>query len=139
MGQVDLKDYSYTRSDEELVERRESAKKAKYKLLTKILKEYKNDEVAPAYSEMDLDGNGIQEIIIRTFTDQATEGGRYICQIYAYNDAKLRNGMLSRLVPMEQRKLPLRYSRMCREFVWMRISNIPETGRDKRESCKSIL
>lgn len=70
MGQVDLKDYSYTRSDEELVERRESAKKAKYKLLTKILKEYKNDEVAPAYSEMDLDGNGIQEIIIRTFTDQ---------------------------------------------------------------------
>lgn len=43
MGQVDLKDYSYTRSDEELVERRESAKKAKYKLLTKILKEYKND------------------------------------------------------------------------------------------------
>ena len=71
MGQVDLKDYSYTRSDEELVERRESAKKAKYKLLTKILKEYKNDEVAPAYSEMDLDGNGIQEIIIRTFTDQA--------------------------------------------------------------------
>ena len=85
---VDLKDYSYTRSDEELVERRESAKKAKYKLLTKILKEYKNDEVAPAYSEMDLDGNGIQEIIIRTFTDQATEGGRYIYQIYAYNDAK---------------------------------------------------
>ena len=80
MGQVDLKDYSYTRSDEELVERRESAKKAKYKLLTKILKEYKNDEVAPAYSEMDLDGNGIQEIIIRTFTDQATEGGRYIYQ-----------------------------------------------------------
>ena len=139
MGQVDLKDYSYTRSDEELVERRESAKKAKYKLLTKILKEYKNDEVAPAYSEMDLDGNGIQEIIIRTFTDQATEGGRYICQIYAYNDAKLRNGMLSRLVSMEQRKLPLRYSRMCREFVRMRISNIPETGRDKRESCKSIL
>lgn len=89
MGQVDLKDYSYTRSDEELVERRESAKKAKYKLLTKILKEYKNDEVAPAYSEMDLDGNGIQEIIIRTFTDQATEGGRYIYQIYAYNDAKM--------------------------------------------------
>ena len=44
MGQVDLKDYSYTRSDEELVERRERAKKAKYKLLTKILKEYKNDE-----------------------------------------------------------------------------------------------
>lgn len=85
---VDLKDYSYTRSDEELVERRESAKKAKYKLLTKILKEYKNDEVAPAYSEMDLDGNGIQEIIIRTFTDQATEGGKYIYQIYAYNDAK---------------------------------------------------
>ena len=105
MGQVDLKDYSYTRSDEELVERRESAKKAKYKLLTKILKEYKNDEVAPAYSEMDLDGNGIQEIIIRTFTDRATEGGRYIYQIYAYNDAKLRNGMLSRLLPMEQRKV----------------------------------
>ena len=121
MGQVDLKDYSYTRSDEELVERRESAKKAKYKLLTKILKEYKNDEVAPAYSEMDLDGNGIQEIIIRTFTDKATEGGKYIYQIYAYNDAKLRNGMLSRLVPMGQRKLPLRYSRMCREFVRMRI------------------
>ena len=24
-------------------------------------------------------------------------------------------------------------------FVRMRISNIPETGRDKRESCKSIL
>ena len=139
MGQVDLKDYSYTRSDEELVERRESAKKAKYKLLTKILKESKNDEVAPAYSEMDLDGNGIQEIIIRTFTDQATEGGRYIYQIYAYNDAKLRNGMLSRLVPMEQRKLPRRYSGMCREFVRMRISNIPETGRDKKESCKSIL
>ena len=51
----------------------------------------------------------------------------------------LRNGMLSRLVSMEQRKLPLRYSRMCREFVRMRISNLPETGRDKRESCKSIL
>ena len=85
---VDLKDYSYTRSDEELVERRKNAKKAKYKLLNETLKKYKDAEVTPAYSEMDLDGNGISEIIIRTFTDQATEGGRYIYQIYSYNGAK---------------------------------------------------
>ena len=85
---VDLKDYSYTRSDEELVESKRNAKKAKYKLLNETLKKYKDAEVTPAYSEMDLDGNGISEIIIRTFTDQATEGGRYIYQIYSYNDAK---------------------------------------------------
>ncbi len=85
---VDLKDYSYTRSDEELVERRKNAKKAKYKLLNETLKKYKDAEVTPAYSEMDLDGNSISEIIIRTFTDQATEGGRYIYQIYSYNGAK---------------------------------------------------
>lgn len=85
---VDLKDYSYTRSDEELIERKKNAKKAKYKLLNETLKKYKDAEVTPAYSEMDLDGNGISEIIIRTFTDQATEGGRYIYQIYSYNGAK---------------------------------------------------
>ena len=38
-----------------------------------------------------------------------------------WSNLNTENGMLSRLVPMGQRKLPLRYSRMCREFVRMRI------------------
>lgn len=83
---VNLKDYSYTRSDADFIEKKEKAENAKYKLLKEVWKKHKGEETAPAYCEFDLSGDKISEIIIRTYTDQATEGGRYMYQIYHYDD-----------------------------------------------------
>ena len=77
------------------------------------------------YDSYTIEGNTLicQYSKVESFFDEQSETGEHRYQLTS-------NGNL-----IADQEVWFRYNM----FVRMRISNIPETGRDKRESCKSIL
>lgn len=82
---VNLEDYTYAVATSEGSQNAEEIELAKRQLLSRTFDLHQKDESAPAYAAIDLSRDGINEIIIRTFTSQATEGGRYIYEVYHYD------------------------------------------------------
>lgn len=70
----------------EMNEKRNEAEDARETFLNKAAREYifSGQERTPAYSLADLDLDGTREVIIRYYTPEGTEGGRYLYDIYQY-------------------------------------------------------
>ena len=60
---------------------------ARISLFRNISESYQDETRPPAYAEIELTGDEIKEIIIRNYTSEATEGGRYIYNIYQYENS----------------------------------------------------
>lgn len=60
---------------------------ARVSLFRKILDSYQNEKWTPTYADIELTGDETEEIIVRTYTSEATEGGRYIYNIYQYDSS----------------------------------------------------
>lgn len=56
-------------------------------ILLRNIPETNADEGIPkAFCQIDMDGDGTKEVIVRTYTPEATEGGRYIYNVYYYDE-----------------------------------------------------
>lgn len=82
---VNPDDYSYELQEDG--DAKGNIDSAKENLFQSINNKYSNDNWPAAYKCLDLTGDGLEEVIIRTYTPDATEGGRYIYNIYQYDSS----------------------------------------------------
>ncbi len=80
-------------------EKEDSAPKTKKQARKELIKLLQMDNIASkhllAYSMLDLDQDGTDEFISRSYTPEASEGGAYVYNVYQYDDASGKYKCLS--------------------------------------------